>query len=516
MMKRTAFLAGTAALSACGGGSSGGGTVTGGTVPPAGIGPSSTILTNMSVVSTTDGSVAPNQTIVMSGGKITSIGPPLTGNVLALGTVVASGGYVVPGFNDYHAHPFNYSDPQGALSLMLAYGITGFRQMAGSAALLAQRAAGSLTTAAQPALLEMPGDILTVANATSPAAAIAIVDQQQAAGADFIKVVGINPPVFEAVQTECNARGIRMIGHLQATVDPRAAAAAGMKSIEHLGPQDAFLLGCSSEEAAIRAAIAPGPPGGPFATDPNFVTDQITLPTLFTSAATFARFQQVINTYSTTQMQDLASKLVAAGTWTVPTLIRLRTMANALDPSYSADPNLKYVPQATIASWTALAAQFKQYINAQQQSILSQMFTLQMGLVRPFKSAGVPMMTGSDLGGEWVIPGVGLHQEFDMLAAAGLTPLEVLQMTTLNGAQFLGRTSTMGTVAVGKNADLVILSADPTQSVANLHAISGVVRGGVYSPPATINTLKASVAKRMVSFVPAPGSHACTCCSIYA
>ncbi|MGS0759524.1 amidohydrolase family protein, partial [Roseateles sp. GG27B] len=68
---------------------------------------------------------------------------------------------------------------------------------------------------------------------------------------------------------------------------------------------------------------------------------------------------------------------------------------------------------------------------------------------------------GSDLGGGWVIPGFSLHQEFRLLAEAGLSPLEVLQMTTLNGAEYLQRQATMGTVEAGKNADLVLLEANP-------------------------------------------------------
>lgn len=125
------------------------------------------------------------------------------------------------------------------------------------------------------------------------------------------------------------------------------------------------------------------------------------------------------------------------------------------------------------------------------------------------------MMAGSDTGGEWVIPGLGLHQEFDMLAQAGLTPLEVLQMTTLNGAQFLGRTATMGTVEVGKNANLVVLSADPMQSAQNLHAITGVVRAGAYYSSAFLNSTKAAAAKRLAELSPAAGTWRCSCCSIY-
>ncbi len=81
------------------------------------------------------------------------------------------------------------------------------------------------------------------------------------------------------------------------------------------------------------------------------------------------------------------------------------------------------------------------------------------------------MMTGSDFGGGWVIPGVSLHQEFDLLEKAGLTPLRILQMTARNGAEFLKRESTMGTVDEGKDANLVLLDGNPLESAQNLHTI---------------------------------------------
>ncbi len=92
------------------------------------------------------------------------------------------------------------------------------------------------------------------------------------------------------------------------------------------------------------------------------------------------------------------------------------------------------------------------------------------------------MMAGTDSGGagEWDIPGFALHQEFDLLAEAGLSPLTILQMTTLDGAKFLGREASMGTVEAGKNADLVVLDANPVASERNLHRIDAVVRTGDY------------------------------------
>jgi imidazolonepropionase-like amidohydrolase len=80
------------------------------------------------------------------------------------------------------------------------------------------------------------------------------------------------------------------------------------------------------------------------------------------------------------------------------------------------------------------------------------------------------------------------------LAAAGLTPLRILQMTTINAAEFLGRTDTMGTVDAGKDADIVLLSGDPTQSVAHLHDIAGVIRAGRYYSPETLTSTIEAIA----------------------
>ena len=383
--------------------------------------------------------------------------------------------------------------------------------------MLAARKQSPLTQAPQPALLQMPGDILTPVNATSAAAAVTLVDQQVAAGADFIKSVGIGGPTFSAAIAEAKARGIQLTGHLASTVDPRVAIASGMTGIEHLGPQDALLLGCSTQEQAIRAAITPLPPGGPFATDPNFATDQLYLPSLFYNPVTIARSQQAINTFSTSRMQDLAAQLVANGTVIVPTLTRLRTAYIPTDPVYLNDPNLQYVPSGLLANWKQLEQWFTQYVSPTNQATLSQLYTATAALVRPFKSAGVTLLAGSDAVGEWCIPGPSLHQEFDQLAAAALTPLEILQMTTLNVAQYLGTTSTMGTVDVGKNADLVILSADPTQSAANLHSITGVVRAGQYFNSAALNSLKSAAIKRIAEVPYEVGrKFRCPCCTAYA
>jgi imidazolonepropionase-like amidohydrolase len=106
------------------------------------------------------------------------------------------------------------------------------------------------------------------------------------------------------------------------------------------------------------------------------------------------------------------------------------------------------------------------------------------------------MVAGSDTGGQWDIAGFSLHQDFDLLAAGRISPLKVLQMTTLNAAKFLGREGVMGSVAAGKDADLVLLDGNPISSVSNLHRIAGVVRFGKFYSRADLDALLEEVASR--------------------
>jgi imidazolonepropionase-like amidohydrolase len=113
-------------------------------------------------------------------------------------------------------------------------------------------------------------------------------------------------------------------------------------------------------------------------------------------------------------------------------------------------------------------------------------------MVKALDVAGVPMLADSDEGTQVI--GFGLHDEFRLLAAAGLSPLKILQMTTRNGAKFLNREATMGSVDIGKNADLVLLDANPVKDVANLGKVWSVVLKGKVFTAADLEKLKADVA----------------------
>ena len=161
---------------------------------------------------------------------------------------------------------------------------------------------------------------------------------------------------------------------------------------------------------------------------------------------------------------------------------------------YRDDPALRYVAPSMLRDWSKAAAKYDQFPKASREAFRA-IYAALLVLTRLLNAAGVKMLAGSDSGGAiWEIPGQALHQEFDELARAGLAPLRILQMTTWNAAEFLGRTEVMGTVAAGKYADLVLLRANPLESASHLHQISGVVRGGRFYPQAELEQMKEKVA----------------------
>ena len=90
-------------------------------------------------------------------------------------------------------------------------------------------------------------------------------------------------------------------------------------------------------------------------------------------------------------------------------------------------------------------------------------------------------------------PGFALHTELAMYVAEGLTPLEALQTATLNPAKLLHATDSLGTVATGKLADLVLLDADPLADITNTTTIRAVVANGRYFDRAALDRLLADV-----------------------
>ena len=333
---------------------------------------------------------------------------------------------------------------------------------------------------------------------TTAERAIQEVRRQKQLGADFVKIITVTRETFFATAGEAKAQGLPLVGHLTPVVSATEASNAGMKAMEHLGGGLISVpLDCSTDEAAIRQqvlarATAPRPPAAP--PMPAQIQRGLVNPLLGALAdADLAR--RVLDTYSADRCRTLARTFVRNGTWQVPTLVRTRAMAFSADPAYPADPDLQYVDPATRALWQDVANQYARTVPADVATMYQRFYELQTRIVKLFKEEGVAMLAGPDGGGgQWSVPGMSLHREFDELARAGLSPLDILQMTTLNPARFLGREATMGTVAEGRHADLVLLEGNPVESTANLHRIGAVIIKGRYLDRPALEKMKAGVA----------------------
>lgn len=148
-------------------------------------------------------------------------------------------------------------------------------------------------------------------------------------------------------------------------------------------------------------------------------------------------------------------------------------------------PEMRYVPAATLEAWTAA----KEELHAEtgfDATIAALAIDLRRQLILELNKAGAGLLLGSDAPQTFNVPGFSLHRELEALVTAGLTPYEALRTGTAAVAGFLG--SNGGIVAVNKDADLVLLDANPFDDIRNSKRIHGVMLRGRWLPISELNT----------------------------
>jgi imidazolonepropionase-like amidohydrolase len=108
------------------------------------------------------------------------------------------------------------------------------------------------------------------------------------------------------------------------------------------------------------------------------------------------------------------------------------------------------------------------------------------------------LLAGTDpTGNGGVLAGFGSQREVELLVEAGFTPLEAIRIATLNGAEYLGITDRIGTIAVGKQADLIVLAGDPSKNIADIEKVETVFKDGTgYNAAKLIESVRGSVGWR--------------------
>ena len=114
------------------------------------------------------------------------------------------------------------------------------------------------------------------------------------------------------------------------------------------------------------------------------------------------------------------------------------------------------------------------------RSRLAVMMHNEMGLEREFVAAGGLLIAGPDpVGVNGLVPGFADHHEIEMLVEAGFAPVEAIKIATLNGAIYLGRDRSIGSIEVGKSADILVTKGDPTSHIRDIENVQIVFKDGV-------------------------------------
>ncbi len=128
-------------------------------------------------------------------------------------------------------------------------------------------------------------------------------------------------------------------------------------------------------------------------------------------------------------------------------------------------------------------------------SPLVPLFKKELEFEYAFSKAGGLLLAGPDpTGNGGVLPGFGDQREVELLVEAGFTPLEAIQIATMNGAVYLGQQDHIGSIAAGKQADLVLIKGDPSKKIEDIEHVETVFKDGVgYDSQKLIESVRGQV-----------------------
>ena len=442
-------------------------------------------LTHVTVIDATGAAAKPDKTVIISDGRITEIGtsakvhPPRDARV-----VDATGKFLIPGLWDMHVH---WGDTD-FLPLFLANGVTGIRIMWGLPVHKEWRQKSEAGQLLVPHLViastiidgPKPFWPSSVSVSTEAQARQAVIQAKQA-GADFVKVYSFLPrEEYFAIVDEAKKQGLPFAGHLPFSVSAEEASRAGQKSFEHL----AGLLPAVSTRSgeffqAAQADLAE-----------EIAAGRVT----FWGNHYKAIRQAEIDHYSPETAAALFDVFKKNGTWQVPTLTLLRSLAYVDDPAFANDPRVKYMPRWAQKQWAPATAPYLYGPRSPEDfAFAKKEFQKDLELVAAMQKAGVGILAGTDTSNPLCMPGFSLHDELALLVKAGLTPMEALQTATLNPARFNNREKDLGTVEKGKIADLILLDANPLVDISNTQKIASVIYGGKLLLRADLDKMLADV-----------------------
>ncbi|MEX2130260.1 MAG: amidohydrolase family protein [Pseudohongiellaceae bacterium] len=434
---------------------------------PAAVG---TAIRNVTIIDAMQG-VRTAQTVLFDADRILAVQDARL-PVDAAEVIDGTGKYLIPGLWDFHVH-LTYDERLTVAmpALFLHWGITSVRDTGGLMdeilpVVEAMRATGSIAPRVFFAGPLLDGDDVVYNGVgrpeigiavPTPEAAARIVTELQNQGVDFIKIYEmVRPEVFAALVAAAEAAGLPIDSHVPLALRARTAGPQ-VDSIEHLRNLEMDCAVNAESLLAERLQVLQNPAGVPGAD-------------LRASLHSLQRLPAVI-AYDETECDAVIAAM--ADTVMVPTL-RLNSI-NLVPPWERADWNeaLAQLPDEVRMEFESQSASRRADVPTDITFAEWSLF-----LTGRMLAAGVPIGAGTDTPINLSIPGYSLHEELEMLVRAGLTPLQAIESATLVPAKYFSREAEMGSIEVGKVADMVLLSADPLADISNARRIEHVIIKG--------------------------------------
>jgi len=438
-------------------------------------------LTHVRVIDGTGAVPRTDQTLVIANGKITAMGDAASTKIPEGAKVLDLKGYaVIPGLVGMHDHMY-YPAPGGPPALYpehaasfprlyLAGGVTSIRTT-GSVepysdlelrrAIDEGKMAGPKIHVTGPYLEGHGAFTLQMHQLKDAEDARRTVEFWIAQGVTSFKAyMNITPEELAAAVKAAHARGIKVTGHL-CSIGFREAAALGIDDLEHGLLADTEFLPykkpgeCPNPAAANKALLGLEVASGP-----------------------------ILET-----IKDLVAHHVAV-TSTLPVFETIVPNRAPLDPrvldAMFPEARISYLRRRAMIS------------DGAAKSDWPALFKKELQFEREFVKQGGLLLAGLDpTGYGGVIAGFGDQREVELLVEAGFTPVEAIHIATSNGAEFLGELDRIGTLAVGKLADIVVIQGDPSANIKDVEKVEIVFKDGIgYDSAKLIESARGQVGLR--------------------
>lgn len=421
------------------------------------------VFENATVIDVSNGNLTVAH-VVVQGDKITQLIVSALPHTWGDATVIpASGKFLLPGLAEMHAHipSMEWDDPLIAetLFLYLSNGVTTIRGMLGNPVHLELREKARNREIISPRIFTSSPS-LNGNTVRTPEEARTQVRAYAAAGYDFLKLhPGIRLHVFDEIVKTANESGIPFAGHVSNLVRVRHALQNKYQSIDHV---DAFIEGLVPEDAGVNPIE-----NGFFGYN-------------FTDLA------------DTTRIGELVKMSKDNGVWIVPTQALFDRWFSPVPADQLAEEDeMKYMSPETRNNWVNSKNNLTETANFDPAK-WERYNQIRYRLIKELHDNGQGLLLGSDAPQVFNVPGFSIHHELQGMLDAGLTPLEALQIGTLNPATFFE--GNFGQIKEGMEADLILTDNNPLEDLSHLKNPVGVMARGQWMDRELIQQKLADIA----------------------